>query len=100
MSEPEIDCADAGRHSGAGGPAIKVRLFAAAADVVGEDALKVNGAATAGELVDRICEGREERVRLVLDQCSFLIDGNRVTSPDTPIESDATVDILPPFAGG
>lgn len=90
--------------NGAGGgpatPAVRVRLFAAAADVVGEDELHVADADTAGRLVDLICEGREERVRLVLDRCSFLIDGNRVTSPETPIEPGATVDILPPFAGG
>lgn len=80
--------------------AVRVRLFAAAADVVGEGELRVEGAETAGRLVDLICEDREDRVRIVLDQCSFLIDGNRVTSPETAIEPGATVDILPPFAGG
>lgn len=80
--------------------AVQVRLFAAAADVVGEDELSIPGVASAGELVDRICDGREERVRLVLDQCSLLVDGERVPSPAFRLAPGATVDVLPPFAGG
>ncbi len=79
---------------------VRVRLFAAAADVVGENELTVSGVTKAGELIDRLCDGREERVRLVLDQCSLLIDGERVSSPAFNLAPGATVDILPPFAGG
>lgn len=79
---------------------VHVRLFAGAADAVDADELTVSRIGTAGELVDRLCEGREERVRQVLDQCSFLIDGTRIPSPDAPIPPGATVDVLPPFAGG
>ncbi|MCO5315164.1 MAG: MoaD/ThiS family protein [Solirubrobacterales bacterium] len=79
---------------------VRVRLFAAAADAVGQDELTLGDIPTAGRMIDAICEGREERVRLVLDQCSLLVDGDRVTGPETPLESGATVDVLPPFAGG
>lgn len=80
--------------------AVRVRLFAAAADVVGEDELSVSGAATSGDLIDRICDGRDERVRQVLGQCSLLVDGERVPSPAFRLAPGATVDVLPPFAGG
>jgi len=79
---------------------VHVRLFAGAADAVGGERLELRGVTNAGELVDAICAGRDGRVRLVLDQCSLLIDGNRVSSPATPIAPGATVDVLPPFAGG
>lgn len=83
-----------------GSGTVRVRLFAAAADVVGEDELALEGVSTTGEMIDTICEDRAERVRLVLDQCSLLVDGNRVSNPETPLEPGTTVDILPPFAGG
>ncbi len=79
---------------------VTVRLFAAAADAVGEDRLTLEGVQTAGEMIEALCRGRAERVRLVLDQCSLLVDGDRVPGPETPLESGVTVDVLPPFAGG
>jgi len=79
---------------------VRVRLFAAAGDAIGEDELVLGSVRTAGDLVARICDGRDERVRLVLDQCSLLIDGERVQSAETVIPPGSTVDVLPPFAGG
>ena len=79
---------------------VTVRLFAGAADAVGAKELELRGADTIGELLDLICAGREDRVRLVLDQCSLLIDGERAASPEVPVADGATVDVLPPFAGG
>lgn len=79
---------------------VRVRLFAAAAAVVGENEIEVPGVTTVGELIDRICEGRGDRVRRVLDQCSLLVDGERASSPAFRLAPGATVDVLPPFAGG
>lgn len=35
----------------------------------------------------------------ILAQCSFLVNG-QATEPSTPLNPDARVDVLPPFAGG
>jgi len=79
---------------------VRVRLFAGAADAVGSAELELAAPKTAGGLLDALAAGRDPRVREVLDQCSILIDGHRVPSPDVPIPSGSTVDVLPPFAGG
>ncbi|SDS42972.1 MoaD/ThiS family protein [Microlunatus soli] len=47
--------------------------------------------------------GREDsRLADVLVSCSFLIDGRVLHEQDQqrPLDSDVTVEVLPPFAGG
>ena len=36
----------------------------------------------------------------VLDRCSFLCDGIAVRDAGKTLETNQTVDVLPPFAGG
>lgn len=36
----------------------------------------------------------------VLARCSYLVDGVSTTDRATPLPTGATVDVLPPFAGG
>jgi molybdopterin synthase sulfur carrier subunit len=36
----------------------------------------------------------------VLPKCALLVAGARTTSDDAQIPDDATIDVLPPFAGG
>jgi len=80
-----------------GGAVIAVRLFAAAAEAVGDDETEVD-AATAGDL--RLALGaRGKDAARVLAQCALLRDGTRL-GDDAVLTKGDLVDVLPPFAGG
>jgi molybdopterin converting factor small subunit len=75
----------------------EVRLFAAAAAAAGTTAL-VSEAPTLTALQTELIE-RYPDLGPVLLRCSFLVDG-LVAKHDVALEAAATVDVLPPFAGG
>ncbi|SDQ24001.1 MoaD/ThiS family protein [Microbacterium sp. cf332] len=75
----------------------RVRFFAAAAERAGTTE-QHRSESTLGEL--RTTLGREHpALAAILPQCAVLVDGARVPD-DASIGADATIDILPPFAGG
>lgn len=78
-----------------------VRLFAAAADAAGTESTQVD-AATVGDCCDALNAQFGAEFARVLAQCSLLINGVRHSTADATvaIPADATVDVLPPFAGG
>ena len=78
---------------------VKVRLFAAAADILGAEEIILQ-ASTAIELRQKLTENGGTTVDSVIQRCSILIDGVRAESNEAPILQDSNVDILPPFAGG
>ena len=75
---------------------ITVRLFAAAADVVGTKQLNLD-ATTGADSVTQLSDA--QTTANVISRCSFLVDGARATE-ETTLAPGATVDVLPPFAGG
>jgi len=75
---------------------ITVRLFAAAADVVGTKQLKLQ-AQTVADVMAQLSDA--QTTTRVISRCSFLVNGAKA-SPETDLEDGATVDVLPPFAGG
>lgn len=75
---------------------ITVRLFAAAADVVGTKQLTLKADRVA-DIVAHLSD--VQTTTQVISRCSFLVDGARAT-PETALQPGATVDVLPPFAGG
>lgn len=75
---------------------ITVRLFAAAADVVGRKHLTVE-AQTVADVLAQL--GDSQTVTRVISRCSFLVNGQRADQ-QTPLADGATLDVLPPFAGG
>ncbi|MET7418046.1 MoaD/ThiS family protein [Dactylosporangium sp. NPDC005555] len=75
-----------------------VRYFAGARAAAGLAEEKVE-AATLGELVAAVTDGRP-KLASVITACSFLVDGTSWRDRDAALPSAATVDILPPFAGG
>jgi sulfur-carrier protein len=79
--------------------AVTIRYFAGARAAAGlaEEPFE---AASVAELVARLGEARGERLAKVLAACSFLVDGTAVRDHDAPLPERATVDVLPPFAGG
>jgi molybdopterin synthase sulfur carrier subunit len=78
-----------------------VRYFAAARAAAGMDTETVSVApgATVTDLLATL-RARGERLSAVLDRCSFLCDGVAVRDVRRELETNQTVDVLPPFAGG
>ena len=75
-----------------------VRYFAGAREAAGTETESVE-ARTVGELHAALV-ARHEALADVLPRCSLLVGGVRASSDDTPVGTDETVDVLPPFAGG
>lgn len=80
---------------------VTVRYFAAARAAAGAESetVVVRPGTTVAELVDRIA-ARGSRLASVLGRCSYLCDGIAVRDETAPLRADATLDVLPPFAGG
>lgn len=80
-------------------PAVTIRFFAAARAAAGVREVEVEPARLA-DLAAALCvtyPGLES----VLPRCSYLVDGLAAKAPfDVPVPAGATVDVLPPFAGG
>lgn len=77
---------------------ITVRYFAGAAEAAGVDTEPMPpGTADAVRRAMVAAHGPE--LERVLERCSLLADGVRVEG-DVPVPDGATLDVLPPFAGG
>jgi molybdopterin converting factor small subunit len=77
---------------------ITVRYFAGAAEAAGVESEQV-AAATRAELRAALL-ARHDRLAGVLERCALLADGVRLDDDAAPVPAGATVDVLPPFAGG
>ncbi|GAB3617150.1 MoaD/ThiS family protein [Okibacterium endophyticum] len=75
-----------------------IRYFAAAAEAAGTDEETV-GPATLGDLKRLMVGAHGGEFERVLSRCAVLVDGEHLDD-DRVISNTATVDILPPFAGG
>jgi sulfur-carrier protein len=81
---------------------VVVRYFAAARAAAGTEVDKVQVAtgATVADLLAAVRAEHGPELSRVLDRCSFLLDEIAVRDHGTPVVDDATLDVLPPFAGG
>ncbi|WP_062464464.1 MoaD/ThiS family protein [Demequina soli] len=77
--------------------AVRVRLFAAAAEAVGAQEVALP-AATARDLRVALASRGDDAPR-VIAQCALLRDGSRLEDSAALVAGDL-VDVLPPFAGG
>ena len=80
---------------------VTVRYYAGARAAAGveQETVQTRPGATVGSLADDLAARHGERLAQVLVAASFLID--EVTAPrDQPVPAGATLDVLPPFAGG
>ena len=75
-----------------------VRLFAGAADAAGTEAT-TSASPSVGRLREDLAARFGGDFARVLQQCSVMVDG-AIAEPADAIPSGATVDVLPPFAGG
>ncbi|GAA1651790.1 MoaD/ThiS family protein [Microbacterium flavum] len=79
---------------------MRVRLFAGAADAAGTEDEHLDPAPrSAGALRTVLAERFGAEFADVLSRCALLVDGKRAED-DATIPASATVDVLPPFAGG
>lgn len=78
---------------------MKVRFFAAAAEAAGRDEREMSEPGTLGDLLAALRLEHGAEFSKVLDRCAIRVDGAAVDAHHV-LASTATVDVLPPFAGG
>ncbi|WP_438862177.1 MoaD/ThiS family protein [Paractinoplanes aksuensis] len=81
-------------------PTLTVRYFAGARAAANGTRDEAVDAATLDELKVLLTDRHGERLGVVLKAASFLVDGLTCHDQSAPLPTGATVDILPPFAGG
>lgn len=79
---------------------LTVRYFAGARAATGGISTEEVEADSLDELTRLLVDRHGERLGLVLKAASFLIDGLTCHDRRAAVPAGATVDILPPFAGG
>ena len=75
-----------------------IRYWAGARAAAGTAEEPFSGS-TVQEVLDQAAARHGERLARVLSVASFLVDGVRVGA-DTVLADGATIEVLPPFAGG
>ncbi|QHC66883.1 MoaD/ThiS family protein [Rathayibacter sp. VKM Ac-2759] len=78
---------------------VRVRYFAAAKAALGRAGDEFDDVRDLGALEARLVASAPSAAA-VLERCTYLVGGVSTTDRATPLEADATVDVLPPFAGG
>lgn len=83
-------------------PRVTVRYFAAARAAAGVESehIEVAANATVADLLTAVGARRGAELTKILERCSFLVDEVAVRDRTAPLPDGATIDILPPFAGG
>ena len=79
---------------------ITVRYFAAARAAAGVETERLDVSGTVDDAIRAIREHHGAGLGRVLDRCSFLLDEVAVRDRSTVVPAGATLDVLPPFAGG
>jgi molybdopterin converting factor small subunit len=81
---------------------VTVRYFAAARAAAGVEAepLELPDGATVSDALAAMRERHGAELARVLDRCSFLLDEVAVRDRSAMLPAGATLDVLPPFAGG
>jgi sulfur-carrier protein len=81
---------------------LTVRYFAAARAAAGvpEEKLPPESAPTLGALRAELARVHGDRMANLMPAVSFLVDGVSCRGDEVALPDDATVDVLPPFAGG
>lgn len=82
--------------------AVTVRYFAAAAEAAGlaQETVDLAAEATLAQLLDELVIRHGDRLEQVLKRSSLLVDEVVARNRDSLTPAGATIDVLPPFAGG
>jgi molybdopterin synthase sulfur carrier subunit len=81
------------------GSVVTVRYFAAARAAAGL-AQEQAEAPTLAALLEELSASRGPQLAKVFGVASFLVDGLAWRDREAPLPPGATIDVLPPFAGG
>ncbi|SCF43138.1 MoaD/ThiS family protein [Micromonospora mirobrigensis] len=79
---------------------LTVRYFAGARAAAGRSAETVPAGRSLDELTAELAQRHGNSLARVLTAASFLVDGVACHDRSTPLPAGATIDVLPPFAGG
>ncbi|MFI0792089.1 MULTISPECIES: MoaD/ThiS family protein [Micromonospora] len=79
---------------------LTVRYFAGARAAAGTAEETAPAGRSLGELTGDLAERHGVRLAAVLTVASFLVDGVTCHDRRAPLPAGATIDVLPPFAGG
>ena len=81
---------------------VTIRYFAAARAAAGVEIepLELPDGATVDDVLAAVRTRHGAELARVLDRCSFLLDEVAVRDRAAPLGAGATLDVLPPFAGG
>jgi sulfur-carrier protein len=81
---------------------VTVRYFAAARAAAGVETepIELPAGATITDALATVREQHGADLARVLERCSFLLDEVAVRDRSAPLPDGATIDVLPPFAGG
>jgi molybdopterin converting factor small subunit len=80
--------------------ALTVRFFAAARAAANGVSSEPATADSLEDLIQLLTDRHGDRLALVLKAASFLVDGLMCHDRQAALPAGATVDVLPPFAGG
>jgi molybdopterin synthase sulfur carrier subunit len=81
-------------------PKLTVRYFAGARAAANGVSTEPAEAGSLDELTQLLTDRHGDRLAVVLKAASFLVDGLACHDRAAPLPANATVDVLPPFAGG
>jgi molybdopterin converting factor small subunit len=79
---------------------VTVRYFAAARAAAGVETERLELSGTVDDAIRALRERHGTELGRVLDRCSFLLDEVAVRDRTAAMPPGATLDVLPPFAGG
>ncbi|TDC64164.1 MoaD/ThiS family protein [Micromonospora sp. KC207] len=79
---------------------LTIRYFAGARAAAGTAEETATAGRCLDELADELTRRHGERLAAVLRVASFLVDGVACHDRRTALPAGATIDVLPPFAGG
>ena len=79
---------------------VTVRYYAGARAATGGISSEAVNAQSLDDLLGVLTERHGERLAVVLKAASFLVDGLTCHDRQAGLPTGATVDVLPPFAGG
>ncbi|MET8040822.1 MoaD/ThiS family protein [Micromonospora sp. NPDC005215] len=79
---------------------LTVRYFAGARAAAGHAEEVLPAGRSLDDLTAELVQRHGDRLAAVLRVASFLVDGVTCHDREAPLPAGATIDVLPPFAGG
>ncbi|MFI6065731.1 MoaD/ThiS family protein [Micromonospora sp. NPDC051227] len=82
------------------GPPLTIRYFAGARAAAGRAEEPIPAGGSLDDVTAELTQRHGDRLAGVLRVASFLVNGVTCHDRQAPLPAGATIDVLPPFAGG